>query len=91
MDERITKFDDTEIEKYKFHQRERAILINNIDVNKIVYLIKVLLVKKFLNVLLVHSVHWGMDILYVYYLCIFLPKMGVCRRILIKLNVCLLS
>ena len=89
MDERITKFDDTEIEKYKFHQRERAILINNIDVNRIVYLIKDLLVKKILNVSLVHSVHWGM--VWVYYLCIFLPKMGVCRRILIKLNLCLLS
>ena len=89
MDERITKFDDTEIEKYKFHQRESAILINNIDVNRIVYLIKDFLVKKILNVSLVHSVHWGM--VWVYYLCIFLPKMGVCRRILIKLNLCLLS
>ena len=30
------KFDDTEIEKYKFHQYKSPILINNIDINKIV-------------------------------------------------------
>ena len=36
MDERIIKFDDTEIEKYKCHQYDRPILIDNIDVNKLV-------------------------------------------------------
>ena len=30
------KFDDFEIERYKFHQYKSPILINNIDVNKIV-------------------------------------------------------
>ena len=36
MDEKIVNFDDSEIEKYKFHQYKRPISINNIDVNKIV-------------------------------------------------------
>ena len=36
MDKNIIKFDDTDIEKYKFHQYKRPILIDNIDVNKIV-------------------------------------------------------
>ena len=30
------KFDDTEIEEYKFHQNKSPISINNIDFNKIV-------------------------------------------------------
>ena len=33
---KIAKFHDTEIEKYKFHQNKSPILINDIDVNKIV-------------------------------------------------------
>ena len=36
MDEKIVNFDDSEIEKKKFHQLKRPISINNIDVNKIV-------------------------------------------------------
>ena len=36
MDKKVTKFDDTEIEEYKFHQPRSAILINGINVNKIV-------------------------------------------------------
>ena len=36
MDKKIIKFDDTEIEKYKFDQYKRPILIDNIDVNKVV-------------------------------------------------------
>ena len=36
MDIKITKFDDTEIQEYKFHQYESPISINNIDINKIV-------------------------------------------------------
>ena len=30
------KFDDTKIEKFKFRQQKSPILINNIDINKIV-------------------------------------------------------
>ena len=36
MDKILRKFGDTEIEKYKFHQRKSPILINNIDINEIV-------------------------------------------------------
>ena len=36
MDKKIIKFHDTEIQKYKFHQYKIPILINNIDINKIV-------------------------------------------------------
>ena len=36
MDKKVIKFNDTVIEKYKFHQHKNHILINNIDNNKIV-------------------------------------------------------
>ena len=35
MDKKITKFDGTEIEEYKFHQYKSPILISNIDIDKI--------------------------------------------------------
>ena len=41
MDNKVIKFDDTEIEKYKFHQHKIPILINNIDINKIIVFNKV--------------------------------------------------
>ena len=34
MDKKIMKFDDTEIEKCKFHQHKRPISTDNIDVKK---------------------------------------------------------
>ena len=36
MDKNITKFDDTEIEDYEFHQHKNPILINDKYINKIV-------------------------------------------------------
>ena len=36
IDKKIIKFSDTQIEKHKFHQHKSPILINNIDINKIV-------------------------------------------------------
>ena len=36
MDKKFIKFDDGEIEKYKFHQHKNPFSINNIDINKIV-------------------------------------------------------
>ena len=36
MDKKIIKFDDFEIQKYKFHQIESHISINDIGINKIV-------------------------------------------------------
>ena len=34
MDEKIIKFDDTEIQEQEFHQYKSPILINNVDINK---------------------------------------------------------
>ena len=34
--DKIIKFDDTDIEEYKFHQYKSSISINNIDITKIV-------------------------------------------------------
>ena len=36
INKQIIKCYDTEIEEYKFHQNKRPILINDIDINKIV-------------------------------------------------------
>ena len=36
MDKKVIKFDDTEIEEYKYHQNKSPISINNVDINKIV-------------------------------------------------------
>ena len=36
MDTKIIKFDDTEIEEFEFHQHKSPILINDIDIDKIV-------------------------------------------------------
>ena len=42
----IKKFDDTEIEKYKFHNHKNPFSIDNIDINKIVVSYKVSFSKK---------------------------------------------
>ena len=36
IDKKVIIFDDTEIKEYKFHQNKGPILINDIDINKIV-------------------------------------------------------
>ena len=36
MNEKNIKFDNTEIEEFEFHQYERPISINDIDINKTV-------------------------------------------------------
>ena len=46
MDNKIIKFDDTEIEKCKFHQYKRPSLIDNIDFNKTVVSNKISFDKK---------------------------------------------
>ena len=46
MDKTIIMFDDIDIEKCKFHQYKRAILIDNTYVNKIVVSNKVFFGKK---------------------------------------------
>ena len=45
-DKKIIKFDDTKIEKFKFHQHKSPFLIDNIDINKIVVSTKVSFGKK---------------------------------------------
>ena len=35
-DRKIIKFDEIEIEKYKFHHHKSPILVNNIRINKII-------------------------------------------------------
>ena len=41
MDEKIIKFDNTDIKKYKFHQQKISFTIDNIDINIIVAFNKV--------------------------------------------------
>ena len=36
MDKKIKNFNDTEIEKYKFHQHKKPIFVGNIDANQTV-------------------------------------------------------
>ena len=36
MEKKIIKFNDTGIEKYKFHQYKSPILINELNINKVV-------------------------------------------------------
>ena len=52
MDKKVIKFDDIEIEKWKFYQHKKPILIDNIDINIIVVQNQVFLVKRILNILL---------------------------------------
>ena len=75
MDKEIIKFDDTEIEKYKFHQHKSPILIDNININKIVVSSKVSLGKKDFKYFIGYK-----DAKNDTPLCIFLPKMSAYRR-----------
>ena len=52
MDKNFPKFDDAEVEIYKFHQYKSPIQIDNIDINKIVASNKVSLGKRILTILL---------------------------------------
>ena len=72
---KIEKFDDTEIEKYKFHQHKSPILINNIDINKIVVSNKVPFGKQDFKIFIGYK-----DALKIRPLCLFLPKMSAYRR-----------
>ena len=76
MDKKIIKFDYTEIEKYKFHQHKRPILISNIGINEI-------LVKSIVNILLAIKDDKKLD-LYTYSF----QKWVHIEEILIKLNEC---
>ena len=73
MDKKIIKFDDNEIEKYKFYQHKSRFLIDSIDINKIVTSNKVSFGKKDLIYLIGYK-----DAKEIRPLCIFLPKMSGC-------------
>ena len=45
MDQNIIKFGDTEIEKQNFHQHKSTILINNLDINRILVYDKIFFIK----------------------------------------------
>ena len=83
MDKKIIKFDDTEIEKYKFHQHKRPIRKDNIDFNKIVVYNKISFDKKDFKYFIAYK-----DPKKIRPLCIFVPKMSEYRKDLDKLNVC---
>ena len=70
MDEKIIKFDETEIEEYKFHQNKSPIAINDIDINKTVVSIKVPFGKQDFKYLLGYK-----DSEKIKPLCIFCPQM----------------
>ena len=75
MDKKITKSDDTEIEKYKFHQYKRPILIDNIYFNKIVVSNRISFDKNDFTYFIGYK-----DAKKIIPLCIFLPKMNVYRK-----------
>ena len=71
MDKKIITFDDTEIEKYIFHQYKRPNSIDNIDFNKIVVSNKISFDKKDFKCFIGYKIRL---------LCIFLPKMSAYRK-----------
>ena len=84
MDEKIIKFGDTEIEKYKFHQHKNPILINNIDINKIVVSNKVSFGKKDFKYFIGYNDAKKIDLYaYSFQKCVHIAD------ILMKLNMCL--
>ena len=66
MNEKIIKFDSTEMEEYNFHQNRSPILINDVDINKMVVSYNNLpLVNKILNISFFTKILRKLD-LYVY-------------------------
>ena len=84
MEKKFIKFDDSEIEKYKFYQHEIPISMSKIYINKVVVSNKVYFCKKFLNISFVTKMLKKVD-LYAYSF----KKLVHKEKILIKLNVCL--
>ena len=64
MDKGIIRFDDTEIEEHEFHEYKSLILVNYIDINKIL-VSNFLLVNKILNISLIKKIIKKLD-LYAY-------------------------
>ena len=79
MDKTVIKFGETEIEKHKFYQHKSPILMNNIDINKIVASNKVSFGKKGFKYFIGYK-----DAQKIRPLSIFLPKMSAYIRDLEK-------
>ena len=75
MDKTFLKFDDTEIEKYKLHQYERPVLIDNIDVNEMVVSSKISRGKNDFKYFIGYK-----DTKTIRSLCMFLQKKSAYRR-----------
>ena len=56
MEKKIIKFNDTGIEKYKFHQYKSPILINELNINKVVVSNRFPFGKRDFNILLVTKI-----------------------------------
>ena len=69
------RFDDTDIEKYKFHHHKSPILGNNIDINKLAVSNKVSFGKKDFKYFTGYK-----DLRIIRPLCIFPPKVSAYRR-----------
>ena len=82
---KVIKFDDTEIEEFKFHQYKSSISINNIDINKIVASNKFLFGKQAFKYFIgcKNTKKLG---LYAYSF----QKWVYIKNILLKLNICIL-
>ena len=65
MDKEIIKFDDTEIEEYKFYQYKSSISINDIGINELVVFNKFPFDNKILNISLATKIMKKLD-LYAY-------------------------
>ena len=84
MDKEIIKFDDTEIEEYKFHQYKSSISINDIGINELVVFNKFPFDNKILNISLATKIMKKVD-LYAYSF----QEWVYIKDIVIKLNVCI--
>ena len=75
MDKTIIKFDDNETEEYKFHQYKCLILIENIDINKMVVSNKFLFSKQDFKYFIGY-----IDNKEIRPLCIFFPEVSIYKR-----------
>ena len=81
MDKNIVKFEETEIEEFKFHQYKSPILINDIDINEIIVSNEFPFDNKILNILLVTKIIKKQTFMHI------LSRNEYIKDILIRLNV----
>ena len=76
-EKKIIKFDDAEIEQYKFHQYKNPNSIYNIDINKIIVSNKFLLVKKDVKYFIGYKDNKEITLLCIFFLEMSIYKMYV--------------